>query len=114
MEYSKSALARHSKVSRKQVDYALAPEDLRTGRHSESKNENPSKLSERDLDRVELFLTENGPEGHELTWDKLVSQFGYEVTAKTLRLNMAPRRIFSFIAAEKPYIDKKLAKVRLE
>jgi len=114
VEYCKSALACYLKVSRKQVDYALASEDLRTSRHSESKKENLQKLSERDLDRVELFLTKNGPEGHELTWDKLVSQFGYEVTAKTLRLNMAPQRIFSFIAAEKPYINEKLAKVRLE
>ena len=73
MEYSKSALARHFKVSRKQFDYALASEDLRTGRHSESKKEDPRKLSERNLDHVELFWIENRPEGHELTWDKLVS-----------------------------------------
>ena len=67
VEYSKSALACHFKVSHKQVDYVLASEDLRTSRYSESKKENLRKLSERDLDHVELFLTENRPEGHELT-----------------------------------------------
>jgi len=44
---------------------------------------------ERDLDRVELFLIENGAKGHELTWDKLALQFRFEVTSQTLCLNMA-------------------------
>ena len=113
IKYTKTALASIFEASRKQVDYALNSEDLRTGKHSESKQSNPRKLTERDLDRVELFLIENGPEGHELTWDDIVSQFGYEVTGKTLRLNMESRRVYTFIATEKPYVDEKLAKLRV-
>ena len=114
IKYTKTALARHFKVSRKQVDYALNSQDLRTGRCSEPKKDNPRKLTERDLDHVELFLVENGREGHELTWDELAAQFEYGVTGETLRLNMAPRRVFTFIAAEKPQIDERLAKLRVE
>jgi len=66
---------------------------------------------ERDLDRVELFLIENGAKDHELTWDKLALQFRFEVTSQTLCLNMAPRAVYTFLAAKKPWIDKKLAKL---
>jgi len=67
VKYTKTALARYFKVSRKQVNYALESTDLWTSRHSESKKENLQKLTERDLDHVELFLIENSAEGHELT-----------------------------------------------
>jgi len=67
IKYTKTALASTFEASHKQVDYALNSEDLRTSKHSESKQSNPQKLTKCDLDRIELFLIENRPESHELT-----------------------------------------------
>ena len=67
IEYSKTAIATTFKTTRAKVDYALQSNFERTGRRSELKADNHKKLSERDLNRVELFLIENGFDGHKLT-----------------------------------------------
>lgn len=114
IKYTQTSLAVTFEVSRSQVSYALDSELDRTGKQSELKVTNHQKLTERDLDRVELFLVENGSDGHTLTWDELASQFGFEVIGQTLRLRMAERAVGTFIAAEKPWIDPKLAAMRVQ
>lgn len=100
--FTKTAISEVFSVSRHQIDTALQSETLRSAKRSEIRASNAKKLPERDLDRVERFLVENGPGGHELTWDELASQFGFEVQGATLRERMATRRAFMFLAAEKP------------
>jgi len=114
IEYSKTAIASTFNTTRDKVDYALQSECDRTGRRSELKAWNNKKLSERDLDRVELFLVQNGFDSHELTWDEIADQFGFEVIGQTLRRNMAQRGVYSFIAASKLYINPKLAVLRVK
>ena len=64
IKYTKKSLATTFEATRHQVDYALQSAELRTRRWSESKVDNRRKLSERDLDRVERFIDDNGPKGH--------------------------------------------------
>ena len=111
-KYTKVSLASTFKASRKQVDTALQSKELRTGRSSQSKADNPRKLTERDKDHIQLTIEENGPEGHQLSWSELVDQFGFDVDARTLRSAMAPRGYFTFIPASKPYIDDEKAALR--
>ena len=66
IKFTKSSLAATFEVSRNQVNYTLASDASRTSSLSISKEENPKKLSERNLDHVEITIKENGPEGHEL------------------------------------------------
>jgi len=114
IEATLTKLAAVFHASRYQVYYVLQSTTNRTLQRSSIRTSNAKKLSEQDLTRVEEFLTSNGPEGHELTWDELGQQFDLEVTGRTLRNNMAARRVYKFIAAEKPYIDEKLAKLRIQ
>lgn len=114
LKISNTELALLFKVSRDQVAYALQSEDERTRRRSDLKRTNAQKLTERDLDRVELFLRENGPEGHQLSWAELLDQFGFEITPRTLRDRLAKRSVFTYIAVEKPYLDEKLATLRVQ
>ena len=91
------------------MDTALQSKELRTGRSSQSKAENPKKLTERNKDHVQLAIEENGPKGHQLNWSKLVDQFGFDVHPRTLRSAMVPRGYFTFVAASKPYVtDEKV------
>ena len=73
------------------------------------KADNHKKLSERDLDRVELFLIENGFDGHKLTWDKIAQNFSFEVIRQTLHLQISKEGVYSFVAASKTTIDNRLA-----
>ena len=66
IKFTKTSLATTFETTRDQVTYALASDTSRTGRSSISKKENPRKLTERDLDHVEVAIEANGPEGHEL------------------------------------------------
>ena len=112
-KYTKASLASTFKASRKQVDTALQSKELRTSRSSQSKAENPRKLTERNKDHVQLAIEENSPKGHQLNWLELVDQFGFDVDVRTLRSTMAPRGYFTFIAASKPYINDEKATLRL-
>jgi hypothetical protein len=114
ISYTKTALARTFSVSRSQVDYALEGDALRTSKSSKLKAKNAMKLTERDLDHVELFLESNGFEGHELSWSELIYQFGFEVHPDTLRRRMAKRLVFTFVAVTKPFLDENLAELRLQ
>ena len=64
IKYTKKSLATTFEATRSQVDYALQSAEPRTGRWSESKKDNPKKLSKRDLDRVERVINDNSSEGH--------------------------------------------------
>ena len=66
------------------------------------------------MDRVEQFIIENGPEGHELNWDELVDQFGFNITGQTLRIRMSERSVYTFNPVKKPWVHEKLAKLRVE
>ena len=113
IKYTKASLASTFETTTRQVSYALASDVSRTGRSSISKQENPKKLTERDLDHVEIAIEANGSEGHELDWAELNNQFGFGVHPRTLKDNINERGLYTFIAAEKPYVDEKLAKIRV-
>ena len=72
IKVTQNQLASTFAVSRRQVQYALQSGHSRTAESSELKARNHEKLTKRDLDRVELFIKDNGPEGHELDWSELV------------------------------------------
>ena len=114
IKFTKSSLAATFEVSRNQVNYALASDASRTSSSSISKEENPKKLSERDLDHVKIAIEENGPEGHELDWAELNNQFGFGVHLRTLKDNINNRGLYTFVAAQKPYVSKGLAKARVK
>jgi hypothetical protein len=64
------------------------------------------KLTERDLDRVELFLDDTNFDGHALNWDELVMNFGFDISGQTLQRRMNQRNFFLFIACNKPWIPE--------
>ena len=66
IKFTKTSLATTFETTRDQVTYALASDTSRTGRSSISKKENPRKLTERDLDYVEVAIEANRPKGYEL------------------------------------------------
>ena len=72
--YTKTELGRMFGASRMQVDYALQDhdDDDRTQLNSSLQAQNARKLTERNLDHVELVIEDNGPEGHDLNWHELI------------------------------------------
>ena len=113
IKYTKKELSQEFGVTRNQIDYTLAKGPGRTQKRSQLKAKNNEKLTERDLDRVEEFIKNNGPEGHHINWAELLDQFGFNIDWKTLRDRMAPRSIFTFVPSQKPHIGEKLAKKRV-
>lgn len=114
IKFTKSDLIRVFQVTRHQVDYALESDTGRTKHLSELKAHNHRKLTERDLDRVELFIKSNGYKGGALSWDELNQHFEFDVHPITLRERMRERLIFTFVAVAKPYLDAKLAAHRVQ
>lgn len=76
LDYSYKKLATKFNLSEDQVKYAITSDTDRTQKSSWLKRGNASKVSERDLDRVQSWLSQNDPECHARKWDELASDFG--------------------------------------
>ena len=108
--YTQKELASIFKVSRNQIHFAIQSDTQRTKKRSGLKAWNKRNISERDLDRVELFLDNNAWDGHAINWAELVDQFGFNFIPQTLKEHMAKRSIYTFFPCAKPWINEKPAR----
>ena len=111
IEHTKTDVATHFGLTRKQLYTSLASRSDRTHNNDQRGSYNQA-LSEKDLDLCEDLIENNSFEGHALTWHELIDNTNLECSDRTLRKAMASRGYKSCIACSKPYLDDDLLKLR--
>ena len=111
--YTQNELGEIFEATSKQVRNAIHTTSERTKKRSALKAKNHLKLTERDLDRVCVFIDENEEEAKDLSWDELNQQFGFTCKWETLRKRLQQRGYGFFKSVSFKWIDEDLAEYRV-
>ena len=111
--YTQKELGDIFEATPKQVRNAIHTTSERTKKRSTLKARNNEKLTERDVDRVCLFIDKNEELVKDLSWDKLLQQFKFECKWETLRRRLYERGYGFFRSVSFKQIDEDLAEYRV-
>ena len=78
LPYTQKELGEIFEATPRQVKWAIQSTSERTKKRSALKAKNHEKLSERDVDRICLYIDENEDLVKDLNWQGLLDQFGFD------------------------------------
>ena len=113
LPYTQKELGEIFEATPRQVKWAIQSTSERTKKRSALKAKNHKKLSERDVDRICLYIDENEDLVKDLNWQGLLDQFGFDCHWETLRRKLHERGYFIFKSVSFEWVDPDLAEYRV-
>ena len=114
ISYTQKELTEIFEATPKQVRNALQSNSERTKKRSQIKAKNHQKLSERDVDRMCLFMDENKELVQDLNWQELLDQFGFDCHWEIVRRRLHKRGYFIFKSVSFNWVEPELAAYRVK